>query len=72
MGYHLFMTTNTHGGARPGAGRPPQNGTALVTTTVTLRPDQLERLEQLIADTGGSRSSIIRDALDAWMAPSHD
>jgi metal-responsive CopG/Arc/MetJ family transcriptional regulator len=43
-----------------------------VTTTVTLRPDQLQRLEQLIADTGGSRSSIIRDALDAWMHPTPD
>jgi hypothetical protein len=66
------MTNNTHGGARPGAGRPPQHAEPLVTTTVTLRPDQLQRLEQLIADTGGSRSSIIRDALDAWMHPTPD
>lgn len=59
-----------HGGRRPGAGRPLEHGPeAVVTTTVTLRPDQLERMDQLIADTGRSRSSIIRDALDAWMMP---
>jgi hypothetical protein len=61
------MTKNTHGGARIGAGRPSTHAEPLVTTTVTLRPDQLARLDELIHDTGGSRSSIIRDALDAWM-----
>jgi hypothetical protein len=59
-----------HGGRRPGAGRPPLGDVKLVTVSVTLRPDQLERLDQLIHDTGGSRASIIRDALDAWMQPS--
>ena len=53
------MTTNTHGGHRPNAGRPVQSRGRLVRVLISLYPDQREWLVGQ-----GSVAAVIRAAVD--------
>jgi len=55
----------THGGARKNAGRPRKGeDERLVTMSVSLRPEQLDAIDQQAARTGHGRSHIVRGLID--------
>ena len=56
------LSTNTHGGHRPNAGRPVQSRGRLIRVLISLYPDQREWLAGQ-----GSVAASIRAAIDAQM-----
>ena len=53
------LSTNTHGGRRPNAGRPVQSRGRLIRVLISLYPDQREWLAGQ-----GNRQAAVRAAID--------
>ena len=56
------MSENTHGGARPGAGRKPTGRLKIfANTTISLLPEELEQIRMLAKEKGKSVSKFLVD-----------
>jgi hypothetical protein len=57
----------THGGARPGAGRPRVLVNPCVPTSIVLEQSVLARLDARAARQGVTRAAAVREAVEAWL-----
>jgi hypothetical protein len=57
-----------HGGARPGAGRPPNPEGRTVAITATVPESLAEALEAVAQTEGWSRSKAVTEAIRAFVA----
>jgi len=57
----------THGGARPGAGRPPKYDASAVCLLLKLPGDLAARLAEAATKLGISRTEAIQKAIRAWL-----
>ena len=58
----------THGGVRPGAGRPRKLAHPSRPTSVILEQDVLDKLDSRAEELGIPRSRAIQLAIKAWLA----
>lgn len=59
------MTTSTHGGKRPGAGRPPVSDEKTLRVTITMTPTHFDVAQQL---GDGNVSAGVRIMADNWLS----
>jgi hypothetical protein len=57
----------THGGARPGAGRPKVYQQASTPTSIQFEQATLDALDKRAEELGITRSAAVQEAIKAWL-----